>query len=272
MIVKNIDFYREKDLNSFKQYSSPISCSEFPNQLVVSKISGQANINYGEFCDGLYSYLFETGAIKMKQGKDKDSFLSLDKEEKNLVEFSFNKDQILVLTCSLAFRGSTTKDGSQVQPVILNSFIGIADCFFQEKSEGDIIDGYFTDTRGFKKIAEDVNEFQGISKEKSSIETLSTENPSTEEEPCPPCPVYSYDIDIPIYGNGIQYRKGPISLNLDGPFLEAGEFAALTASCGDGGGGSSPSNKCPCEQNEEDKDLKWVSYIKVVDYRIENDN
>jgi hypothetical protein len=272
MIVKNIDFYRQKDLNSFKTIYLPFACSDFPNQLVVSKISGQANLNYGTICDGLYSYIFETGAIKMKQGKDKDSFLSLNEPEKNLVQFSFNKDQILVLTCSLAFVGSTTKEGSQVQPAVLNNFIGITDCFFQEKSKENIIDGYFTDTRGFRKIADDAEEFQGISKEKSSIETLSTENPPTEEKTCPPCPVYSYDIDIPIYGNGIQYRTGPITLGLYGPFLEAGEFAAITASCGDGGGGSSPSNRCPCEETEEDKDIEWVSYIKAVDYIIENDN
>jgi hypothetical protein len=261
MISKNIDFYREKDL--FTNYEPP-ACNFIPNQLAVSRISGQANINYGEICDGLYLKTFETGAIKMKQGNGADSFLSFSGSEKNLVPFSFDKGQILVLTCSLAFLGSVNENGSQVQPQILTSFKGVVDCFFQEKSEDDIIDGYFTDTKGFRKIDEE-----------EPIKIF-PDGPLGEEKTCTPCPIYSYDIDIPIYGNGVQYRNGPISLSLVGPSIEAGEFAANVITCGGGGGGGGGGGaireSCPCEFDEESRNLKWVSYIYIEEHRVRNDN
>ena len=68
MISKNIDFYKQKE----------------NIELAVAKVSGQANINYGEINDKLYFSIFETGSIKKIQGEpNPNSFLNSGESEKN---------------------------------------------------------------------------------------------------------------------------------------------------------------------------------------------
>lgn len=128
MIPKNTNFYQD----SSSQY-----------QLIVIKddLSKRANISYGEISnDALYFYLNRTNAIKKisVEGNDPNFYLSYDFPEKNLVNFSFEENSILVLTCSFAFIGYKDEKGTSFRPFSPIPF-AIASCFFQEKKQDDVV-------------------------------------------------------------------------------------------------------------------------------------
>lgn len=149
MIIKNIDSKKEKTLQlivtQLNKQSNKTKCSKTSEEPLKD-----ANISYGEIV-GFSSILYKiinhrTSAIKKIKGQAKDKndtkfYLSKDEPQKNSIDFSFKKDKILVLTCSLAFLGYIEVESQEVLPPAIlfpGSFVGIADCFFQEKTENDI--------------------------------------------------------------------------------------------------------------------------------------
>lgn len=245
MISKNIDFYRDKG----------------NVQLVVANLSGKANINYGEIENKLYFSIFETGSVKKIAGKPSDQnkqdyFLNSGQSEKNSIEFSFEKNKVLVLTCSLSFLGHVyieekngEKIATQIAPVVAfpSQFLGVEDCFFQEKEKNDITNFYITE--------KDLSKFKRNGEEEESEGKCCAENDGVEPV-CVPCPKYTYDIDIPIYGD-IQYIKGPLSFNVVGPYI-------IIEECFLGGGGGSPlSCKCGIEKEYIENPPKFTTYINV---------
>lgn len=207
MISKNVDFYINESV-----------------QLAVANISGQANVNYGEIEDELYFKTFKTSAIKKTPEKgepdDTDIFLSREYPEKNSIPFSFELDKVLVLTCSVSFLGHvySKKRGADgvvppatyISPPITASarILGIENCFFQEKDEKDI-NHLFVD--------QNTKEFKPIRQEERREDN--DENKASQKG-CALIPVYSYDIDLPIYSSGVQYMKGPVCLSLFRSFVK----------------------------------------------------
>jgi hypothetical protein len=257
MISKNIDFYREKE----------------NIQLVVANISGEANINYGEINDKLYFSIFETGSIKKIQGEPKGKnksnfFLNSGEPEKNSIPFSFKKDKILVLTCSLSFLGHVYEEEIeedsfkpiQIAPVYVTpyQFLGVEDCFFQEKDKKDINNFYITekDLSKFKRNGEQVLSGDGAGCCSNKIDLKSTD---ILEPICLPCPKYTYDIDIPIYGD-IQYIKGPLSFTALGPHMTKDScFFSGTVGYTPLGSGCD----CVILKNDIENPPKFTTYINV---------
>jgi len=254
MISKNIDFFKEKE----------------NIELVVSNISGQANINYGEIKDKLYFSIFETGSIKKIQGEPKGQnksnyFLNSGESEKNSIPFSFEKDKILVLTCSLSFLGHVYEEEIeedyfepiQIAPVYVvpNQFLGVEDCFFQEKDKKDITNFYITekDLSKFKRNGEQVvsGDGAGCCVENVDLEPI-----------CLPCPKYTYDIDIPIYGD-VQYIRGPLSFTAVGPHMI--NEPCFIGGGGGGGGGAFLGSGCNCAilKKYVENPPKFTTYINV---------
>jgi hypothetical protein len=169
MITKKIDFIKN---NSFNQKLSVIRDGS----------SDYANIIDGSILNSFYTNEFDTSAIF----RSENDFLK--KDSKNLVPFSFKYNKILVLTCSLAFEGGNTDGKNTIikEGYDMPYYVGVADCFFQEKSKKDITSPYITNTDGFKQI-KTKKEYSG--------------------------PIYSYEIDVPIYGNGVQFILGDLSFS-----------------------------------------------------------
>lgn len=149
MIIKNIDSKKEKTLQlivtQLNKESNKTKCSKTSEEPFKN-----ANISYGEIA-GFSSIFYKimnhgTSAIKKIQGEAKDKndtnfYLSKDEPQKNSIDFSFKKDKILVLTCSLAFLGYIEVDSQDILPppiLFPVGFVGIADCFFQEKGKNNI--------------------------------------------------------------------------------------------------------------------------------------
>lgn len=293
MIIKNIDSKKEKTLQlivtQLNKQSNKTKCSKTSEEPFKD-----ANISYGEIA-GFSSIFYKimnhgTSAIKKIQGQAKDEndtkfYLSKDEPQKNSIDFSFKKDKILVLTCSLAFLGHIEVESQDIlPPSIPASFIGIADCFFQEKTENDISTAIryreklrnseinipsLQKTKGDsgKKEEEDLIEMKEILEQAAFLKrifqiefTIKTISGSYElvsygdtarlrkeeedkladidvldvleirqkESTCKSCPIFLYDIDIPIFNGSDQLFIGPIVIEYaDDPIYDDTSICSL---------------------------------------------
>lgn len=234
MISKNVDFFK-----------NPSSLG-----LQVSQTDFGARISYGTIIDSFYNETFKTNSIKKIKGEaGEDSFLDPIKLDKNIVPFSFKNESFLVLTCSLAFQGSQSKKGENITPSVAYFFEGISDCFFQEKKKEDILNPYISNSQELIYLKDKEVPFP----------------PDLERPNCPPdiptCPIYYYDMDVPIYNNGIQFIEGSLSFYPRHYAESLKEHDILTEE-------SSLCSNCPPFYK---KDLiKYVTYIKVEGERVVN--